>query len=244
MCLAKKVLGLTKEIDYINDIASLDLIGEQLIEVRKGLKVYEDGCNNRNYISESSFSRILSQMENKEFAILTAYRALDKNKNKLSKNDNIKRNRILRGALNSLKLGVHQLVGHWRECDDSSIPYRECPDNRLTDVIERSYLVVKPDNMSSEEFYKIIFGLLKIDGETQDAFILKDSKGIYAVDNNGSRTFLGTKADVGKIGQGYSQYVKKLKQPFVFEGLEVPSSNMGALVMTKKNVKYIDYPII
>lgn len=238
------VLNNLKEIDFIKNISNFDYIGTEIIEMKNGLKRYNDNCINGNYISESSLSRILSMMTNKEFAMLTAYRILDKHGNKLSIDNNIKRNRILRGYLNSKKLGVHQLVGHWRECTNPNKSYSDCDKIDLVDTIERSYLITKPDNMESDVFKELITQLMTIDGETQDAFILKNNNGIFAVYKNGNMDKIGTDYTVGKIAQAYSQYVKKLKVPFTFEGLEIPSNSLTARIMTENNVLYIDYPML
>ena len=78
-------------------------------------KVYEyTNCSNHNLIVEGSFNRLLSQMKEKDFAILTAYRST------LTKKENIMRNRIFRGILNADEMGVHQLVGYWRENPNGS----------------------------------------------------------------------------------------------------------------------------
>lgn len=85
-------------------------------------------CDNNCIISEDSLSRTLDVMQNKDFAILTAYRA------KFDKVENTKRNRILRGMLNDKKMGPHQLVGHWQEAPDGK-DYKDCEKGELTDVI-------------------------------------------------------------------------------------------------------------
>jgi hypothetical protein len=105
------------------------------------------GSANNNLISEAGLSRMLSQVKSdQDFAILTAYRG------NYTKEQNIARNRDLRSELNRKKMGPYQLVGHWQECQDSSYDYKNCPKNLLKDVIERSYMVVKPKDMEVEEF--------------------------------------------------------------------------------------------
>ena len=42
-----------------------------------------------------------------------------------------------------------------------------------------------------------------------------------------------------KIAQAYSQYVKKMNVPFVFEGVESPSSNGGYRMFSKNNILYL-----
>ena len=190
---------------------------------------YSD-CTNNCIISEDSLSRTLSVIKDKDFAILTAYRA------KFDKKENILRNRILRHELNKMKMGVHQLVGHWQEAPDGKA-YEDCDKSELTDVIERSYLVAKPDDMSAEEFERIITSLLTIDGETQDAAIIKNSDGIFLIYGSGTKEQIGSECNLGKINQAYSQHVKN-NLPFVFEGIEMPDSNIAKQIYKLNNICY------
>lgn len=192
---------------------------------------YSDDCANTCLISEDSLYRTINIMKNDEFAILTAYRSNH------SKEENIKRNRILRSKLNERKMGVHQLIGHWQEAPDG-YDYMDCPDNLKTDTIERSYLVKKPADMSSEEFKEFILSLLTIDGETQDGAILKTNDGIYFIDNHGSMFKISDTFELGKVAQAYSQHIKNQNIPFVFEGIEVPQTNLGKQIFTMNNIKY------
>lgn len=188
-------------------------------------------CKNNCIISEDSLSRTLNAIKDKEFAILTAYRG------NFSKRENILRNRILRGKLNDKKMGVHQLVGHWQECNVPGKDYKDCEPSELTDVVERSYLVTKPEDMSSKEFEELILSLLTIDGETQDAAVIKKEDGIYLLFNNGETDKIGDDVSLGKINQAYSQHVKN-SMPFVFEGVEVPVTNFGKQIFARYNLLY------
>jgi hypothetical protein len=205
----------------------------KIVDAGNGYKKYINSENN-NLISESSFNRLFS-LRDKDWVIISAHRI-----NK-TKKENIQRNRILRGILNDLKMGVHQLVGHWRECTITNIKYDECPENKLIDIIERSYFVVKPDNMDKEKFLNIMLNLLEIDGEKQDALVYHESDEdiIYVIDENKNIFEKYKDWKLGEIEQAYSQHVKKMNIPFKFEGLEIPSNNMGALIMDKLNIKYI-----
>lgn len=187
-------------------------------------------CDNHCIISEDSLSRTLSIIKDKDFAILTAYRG------EFSKKENIIRNRKLRTQLNNYKMGVHQLVGHWQEAPAGK-DYTECKPDELTDVIERSYLVAKPDAMSSEEFENTICNLLTIDGETQDAAVIKNENGIFLIYNNGQKEQIGSDVSLGKINQAYSQHVKN-NIPFVFEGIEIPVSNLSKQMYKLHNILF------
>jgi hypothetical protein len=235
----------TKKLEDIYEslqLSPLDYYGDLIIE--NNIKSYDSNCPNRAIISESSLTRLLSfaNQKHKTFAIISAYRKV------FSKKQNILRNRQLRAIFNNKKMGVYNLVGHWQECQllDSNgdpVPYKKCPKNQLIDVIERSYFVVKPDDMPQEEFENILKDAMTIDNHTQDGVAMRDVDGIYKImDKTGERFEIGTNLTVGKIAQAYSQHVKKINTPFVFEGLEIPNgSPMSYQIWNvfKENFHYI-----
>jgi hypothetical protein len=212
---------------YIEDqkLHPLDYYGTTIREVR-GIKLYEDSCYNRSIISESSLSHILDLMNNKSFTIISAHRNL------FNREENIIRNRKLRDIFNKRKMGVHQLIGHWRECqlkdkNGKPVKYELCPVDKLTDVLERSYLVIKPDDMSQQEFEALIKTAMTIDGETQDGVIIKNDDNTYSVMNDsGEKMKIGDNLKLNKIAQAYSQHIKKQDVPFVFEGMEIPNGSI------------------
>lgn len=190
------------------------------------------GCTNNNLIVEGSFNRLYQQMSDKDFAIITAYRA------NFTKNQNIQRNRRLRGILNQCGMGVHQLVGHWQEAPQGK-DWKDCDKSELTDVVERSYFVAKPDDMDFEDFKQFIMRCLTIGGVSQDCGIIhQNGDGYYTIDPNGKMDKIAEKLTLNKIAQAYSQYVKRLDLPFVFEGVESPSSIGGYRVFKKNNILY------
>lgn len=214
--------------------------GTKLTAKKNGCREWAD-AKSTVLISEDSLKRTLSQMRDRSFAILTAYRA------KFSKRENIVRNRQLRAALDSHRMGVHSLVGHWREAPDGA-DYSSTPENHLVDAVERSYCVVKPDGMSDREFFSIVAPLATVGGETQDAVIFrlveKSPKiQLYfpAADSFKSletgNSSIGDHVTLGKICQAYSQHVKG-GQPFVFEGEEIPATNMGKIAAKKAGYRW------
>lgn len=191
------------------------------------------GCSNNNLIIEGTFKRLVNIMQNNDFAILSAH------KNSFTKKQNIQRNRQLRAALDSKKMGVYQLVGHWLEAPDG-VSYANAKQNELTDVIERSYFVARPDTMDYEEFKNLIIRLLTIDGVTQDCCIIhQNGRGYYCLYPFGDTDKIGDTITSNKIAQAYSQYVKKMNDPFVFEGVESPSSIGGYRMFSKNNILYL-----
>ena len=184
---------------------------------------YGPDSNNINLISEAGLSRLIKCIEKSDsFAILTTYR------DDYDKNQNIKRNRNMRVEFNKRKMGPYQLVGHWNETQD---------DGTIIDGIERSYLVIKPESMDYIKFERLIVSLVK--KFNQDAALINDSGMYFVIDGLGTKTKIGTKLTINKIGQAYSQYVKKMNVPFIFEGIEVPSSIGGIKVFVMDGLSYI-----
>lgn len=205
----------------------------KIVKIKEGMFEFAKPCSNNSLLMEGSFNRLYSILKKDTYAILSAYRV------NFSKEENIARNRKLRGILNNYKMGVYQLVGHWQEAPDGK-EYLETPKNELKDTIERSYVVKKPKEMSIEEFRKIIQDCLTIDGVTQDCGILHLKNNSWVGYTSKGETFpIGEKLTLNKVAQAYSQWVKKLDVPFVFEFVECPSSNSGKMMYTKNNIKYL-----
>lgn len=214
--------------------------GTKLTAKKNGFREWAD-AENTALISEDSLQRTLSQMQDKSFAILTAYRA------KFSKKENIVRNRRLRAALDKHRMGVHSLIGHWREAPDGA-EYSSTPENQLVDTVERSYCVVKPEGMSDREFFSIVAPLAEIGGETQDAVVFRlveidPSIQLYFPMSDSFKSLetgknsIGSQVTLGKIGQAYSQHVEG-GQPFVFEGEEIPGTNFGKQAARKAGFRW------
>lgn len=114
----------------------------------------------------------MNNKKNKAFAIITAYRYQDNEGNFLSKKDNNRRNRILRGVLSSAKMRVYQLVGHWQEDPDEMDSDETRTLGLLNDSVEKSYVVHKPSDMPVDEFISFVKSCMTIDGITQDACVI------------------------------------------------------------------------
>ena len=188
-----------------------------------------DDIPNNNLLTEAGLSRVISKVKDNDFAVITAYR------DKYDKKENIKRNRQLRNEFNQRKMGVYQLIGHWEECQLTDVDYEDCPKNKLIDVIERSYLVVRPNDVSQDEFIDLIKELTK--KFDQDGSVLSIDGEINIIEKSGNMFQIGKGLTLNKISQAYSQYVKKQNVPFVFE-CEVPSTNIGRMLFKKENIKY------
>lgn len=177
-------------------------------------------------ISEKNLARLWSHTQDRDFAIVTAYRSNPDNDPEEQKRINVSNNAKLRQELNSKELGSYPLIGHWRECPLSDIPYDECPPEELVDVVERSYFVVRNPKMPADEFEKIILDFAE--KYKQDGVILKlQSKDLFGVYSPKGKELVRFNKGIAlnKVAQAFSQYVKKLDVPFVFEGIETPNGS-------------------
>ena len=179
-------------------------------------------------IYESTLSRLLDAAKNKDFAIITAYRgdpnAKTKEEKRLVKARNVHNNQELRQILNSKKLGSYALVGTWQECEDDTIPYDQCPKDKLKVQVERSYFIPRHYTFSPNEFKTLLFNLAK--KYNQDAIVLKinalNLNGVYDSKTEKELVKFEKTIALNKLSQAYSRFIKKLNVPFVFEGVETP----------------------
>jgi len=128
---------LTEKIKY--PVTTLDDIGPIKV-LEDGTKIFEN-CKNGAIISESSLTRLMRQVQknNSEFAIITAYRYSK------SRKQNIERNRVLRGKLNDLGMGVHPLIGVWQECQNN-ISVEDCPKEEIMCRKKVSSIIFCPES--------------------------------------------------------------------------------------------------
>jgi hypothetical protein len=133
-------------------------------------------------------------------------------------------------------MGIYNLVGHWQECQLSDVDYKDCPKDKLKDSIERSYLVIRPDSLSTDDFKGFIQEL--VNKFNQDAALVSFDGKVYGLESSGNMFDIGDKIKLNKIAQAYSQFVKKMNVPFVFEGIEIPSSNSSKMVFKECGTLY------
>lgn len=228
----------TRQVDYITN---------NLKKVENGyVFVFEENeKKNNNFICENSIGRVKAMInsQQKSWALLSAFRATIDGR-PVSNEENANRNGILRNKLKNLGYKkVYQFIGGWEECQDENIKnYRDCPPEKKRTVVERSFCVIKPNEMSDEEFKNDIFNCLTIDGATQDAALLAiPSEGILRLEQDGRIEKIGSSAkwDSKVVTQAWSKYVRLpvkgepqirtfVVESYNFLGVEVPTSISGA----------------
>ena len=201
--------------------------------------VYKKSEYDRVKYCEASLTRMLS-LSSMPWVIITAYRKLNADGSDRTQKENINYNLELRSKFNSMKMGVYQLIGHWKECKDKDISYQDCPESDKVDVVERSYFVPMPKEMDVDKFKEI---LLSVGNEyQQDAIVFSDGKDISLLFRNGNQSLLGKNINLNQIGQAYSQHILKQNVPFVFEGFMQYHGNIARAYTKGLILPSIDEP--
>jgi hypothetical protein len=172
---------------------------------------------------ESSLARVWQHVQNANeygLAILTSWRQALPQKENLSRWGNLK------SDVRGMGLGFFTVTGHWRECQDPTASYEDCPEDQLIDAVEPSMVI---PHMSLEQAKSLgsKYG--------QDAVLYAgpetDGK-ISLFFGSGDTMELG-KFTPNTIAQGYSQ-LKGDKGTFRFEGVEwKPQSLLEVRVVEK-----------
>lgn len=148
-CLIIENTELTNNLKYWESFPAGDNTGKlmrsrMIKKITERLNTVAKSTNNY-FLDESSLSRIYRHVEqnpNGTWGTISAQRAA------LSPKENAQRTETLKRELRSRGYGFIPLEGHWRECQDSTIPYDQCPDDKLVDAVETSFFV---PNISRDE---------------------------------------------------------------------------------------------
>ena len=185
------------------------------------LDILEARDRGKDSLNEASLNRVHQHVADKEeggsFGILTSWRSANPKKTNVT---NMER---LQQDLRSMGLGFFKMKGHWRECTTPGMPYSQCEETDLKDVVEPSLFVP---------------GISHDQVEMLRSKYEQDSVVYAGPETDGSVTLMfndGTKADIGhfnphKIAQAYST-VKGSN--FTFEGFEYPAQSFTEGMMEK-----------
>jgi hypothetical protein len=200
--------------------------------------------------SGAGMGRVLKMLEDgKDFVMITASRGGKSNKENQSNNYSLIK--YIRQEI-GMKVGAYKLVGHWKECSETlgdNDTIADCK-GQITDTLEESWLVIKPDDIPSDVFLDISNKVAK--KYNQDAYVIRKEGKLTLNSKNGdvwadlgraNRKSLST--GFGKIAglQGYTE-LKKVRntgriQNIVFEGiyLSIPkSSNFSKMLYKEMNI--------
>jgi hypothetical protein len=96
--------------------------------------------------------------------------------------------------------------------------------------------------MDSKDFFNKVKYLTSTYKQDGSVIRVKELYGddIRIVSGSGRSFSAGRGVQLDKVAQAYSQHVKKINVPFVFEGVEVPATNLGFQIA--KELKF-GYPV-
>lgn len=168
---------------------------------------------------EAGLSRLLSHMEGRPFAVVTAFR------DDLSLAENRRQNRRLEQRFREFGAGAIKIIGHWQEAPDGG-DFDEIDSAQLTDMVEESYFVPLPSHRRVGDLKEWVVSVL---GEfNQDAAVFSDGDSVFLIDKSGDLIGAGDGITVDKIAQAYSTAKsiaagRSKGKTFVFEGSMRPS---------------------
>lgn len=179
-------------------------------------------------ISEAGLAKVLTrESEYADMAFITAFRL------EIPLAENRRRNKELQAKIKALGLVACHLIGHWQACQDSTVAYKDCPENAPHDSIEEVFMLIKRTDVSRADFQAHVLSFVKEYG--QECALVKQDEFYYLHFRDGTQERNDDRSRFG-IAQAYSQHVKKLNVPFVFEGLLVPGCISGYRIASSKGI--------
>lgn len=172
---------------------------------------------------ESSLNRIMQHVQNAKtdgFAILTSWRQSN------DKRTNQSNFQALQSFVREKGLGFIQLRGHWQECQDTEVPYSQCPQDQMVDSVEPSIMVFKIDLKTATALGKqfdqdaVVYGGPETGGSTQLHF--KDGTTLNLGEFNPmaiSQAFSEFRSKQDKKAKG----LPRADRVFHFEGYSYPA---------------------
>lgn len=175
-------------------------------------KVFES-IEDKKELYEASLGRIwqhVENAENKSFAIITSWRQEHSRKKNVADFNSLKQ--LVRG----LGHGFLTVLGHWKECQDPNVAYKDCPEEELVDATEPSLFVI---GVAMDD----VLNLAKKNQQDAIVYAGPETNGkVKLLFNDGSDMEIGD-FKPQTMGQAYTELVrskKKAARHFTFEGFE------------------------
>jgi len=142
-CCEAEIKYLKKEYEYWNSYVAEGMAGNlgkttKLTRIKKRLNELNSGKVAPHYLSESSLSRIWQHVEQNPN---TSWALISPDRKGTTPEERKKRHKVMQQAIRSQDLGYIPVEGRWKECQDTSVDYDECPEDKLIDVKEDSYFI-------------------------------------------------------------------------------------------------------
>jgi hypothetical protein len=191
--------------------------------------------------SGAGIKRVMSTLDSGvDFAMITASRG--SNSPKVNRANNNKLIKEIRKELHQ-KVGAYKLIGHWKECSEPLKDGEKIKDckGKIINALEETWLIIKPDDVSSEDFEKAIRNAAK--KYQQDAYVIRREGKLELKGKDGT-----VWADLGKANkdslskgfekvlgvQGYSELAKDRKHGRV-NNIVFEDFNIGVVVPDDTN---------
>jgi hypothetical protein len=136
--------------DYITESVN-GKIGKatKLTRIKTRLEELNENSNSSYMLDEGSLSRIQRHIAG---ATATSWGMLSAERKGLSPQENAIRTAELKSKIREKGLGFVPMKGGWRECQDSDIPYNQCPPEKLVNTTENSFFV---PNISRDDVHEL-----------------------------------------------------------------------------------------
>lgn len=193
---------------------ALDDYSSQLIPVSEGVWEYGKDSSNGCYISEASLREILFYLSNVAYSIISPVLPQE------PISHNVERLASLRASIQGERIPFFQIVGRWQEEESDTF------------IIDKGYILIKPDQMTKEEFSFLMQQAIKAYG--QDAFPVKiQREDMNCIDQEGNivQAYSG---DIGidLLAKAYS-FRLPIGKRFSFIGLEIPNGSISCFQLFK-----------
>lgn len=174
-CLELEYEYLKKEYNYWNSyvvegMASGLLKNTRLKRIKERIFEIERGNVETFMLNESKLSRIwqhVEQNKDRQWAIISPERKGN------TPNENKKNHEKIKKVLRTSGHGYVEMEGYWQECQDSDIPYEECPEDKLVPTVEKSYFIPNMPKKVAEKIGNyfeqdaVLYGGPKTDNKAQ-----------------------------------------------------------------------------
>lgn len=220
--------------------ASLISAAEKLEEVRpSSLKDVVDAIHSGDpaAITASSLGRVwqhIQDLKSKSFVILSAHKKTDESGKLLSWEENMQRSRVLQEEIRALGLGYIRLIGHWLECQNPNVSYKDCPPDQMEDVREFSLFVPGMSLADGQRLAKRFKQNGFIYGGPETGGVIK------AIESDTGVTIatLGNKMTTQAIEQGFSSLHDDETRKFAFIGIGTDTPTDSLIASSYEKEKY------
>ena len=195
-------------------LKAVDNYSAKIKQLSEGMWEYEKDSSSGCLISEASLKEILFYLSNCTFGMVSPVLIEE------PISHNVERLASFRASIQSAGIPIYHSVTKLNG------------ENSGTDIIQKGYILLKPDHMGKERFFQILLEGIKDCG--QDAFVIKSpDEDLLCVDQEGHiiRTYAGD-LSIDLLAKA-SSYRLPMNSRFSFIGLEIPNGSIMSFQLFK-----------